>query len=204
MPETPLPTLKKIFIENTSKILFFTTLILVVLAGIVVYKKTNIYINQPVYYFADFAIFSCGDKQHELTAPKGLTESNGYQDRRNNFEGLGVEPKDVNLGNYFKVLGGWIDKYSFSFPSENGQLIFTENGSCDGQNPNKLQVFVYKVAGGKITQSKLEDPSIYTISPYPQVPPGDCIIIELDKIKDKTDKVCKSYSKALQQGKIYF
>jgi hypothetical protein len=64
-----------------------------------------------------------------------------------------------------------------------------------GNKPAQVQVFVYSYDSKSKTysQRKLYDPSAYTYAREPNVPAGDCIIVEFDEYKDRTDKLCKQY-----------
>jgi len=71
-----------------------------------------------------------------------------------------------------------------------------------------LQAFLYRIVnaypnqkkGFLYEQVKLENFADYVLSPYVNVPPGDCIIIEFDEEKDTTDKICETYSASIQKG----
>ena len=65
-----------------------------------------------------------------------------------------------------------------------------------------MQVFVYNTKDGVYTQQKLADPAAYKISPYSQVPAGDCIIVEYGPKKEQTDKLCRSYKVAEELDKV--
>lgn len=64
-----------------------------------------------------------------------------------------------------------------------------------GNKPAQVQVFVYSYDSKSKTysQRKLYDPSAYTYARESNVPAGDCIIVEFDEYKDRTDKLCKQY-----------
>lgn len=64
-----------------------------------------------------------------------------------------------------------------------------------GNKPAQVQVFVYHYDAKNKTysQEKLYDPSAYTYADEPNVPPGDCIIVEFDEYKERTDKLCEQY-----------
>ena len=49
-------------------------------------------------------------------------------------------------------------------------------------------------------EQKLIDFEGYLLSPYSNVPPGDCIIIEFSEEKDFTDKMCDTYRQSIQKG----
>ena len=79
-----------------------------------------------------------------------------------------------------------------------------------GEKGGKLQAFLLKVENPSalkkdefiFEQTKLENFENYILSPYAYVPPGDCIIIEFDVEKDKTDKICESYTVAIERGDL--
>ena len=51
-------------------------------------------------------------------------------------------------------------------------------------------------------QIKIDDFEEYIISPYSNIPPGDCIIIEFGPEKQLTDKICLPYKLAEEKGDI--
>jgi hypothetical protein len=65
---------------------------------------------------------------------------------------------------------------------------------CDNQAA-ELQTFVYRYdkATKTYSQSKLEDPKSYIMRDEATVPPGDCVIVEFDKPKARTNKLCEQY-----------
>lgn len=71
---------------------------------------------------------------------------------------------------------------------------FVDGQTCDGEY-SEVQVFVYKYdeATDTYAQAKLADPASYSISPEPNVPPGDCVIFEFGPSRDQTDKLCEQY-----------
>lgn len=102
-----------------------------------------------------------------------------------------------------------------------GQLeINLRSGQNCQQIPSELQIFVYQAdengqgyqqtkltPGVKINQpiSRLETEARelsqeqdYVYTPAESMPPGDCLIIELDVPKESTNKVCKSLIQACQ------
>ncbi len=68
------------------------------------------------------------------------------------------------------------------------------DGTCNG-NPAEVQVFVYTYdkKANTYSQKRIERPQDYTLRDEPQVPPGDCVIVEFDVSKERTDKLCKQY-----------
>lgn len=78
---------------------------------------------------------------------------------------------------------------------EDGPVMELKNGAdCNGQ-PAELQVFVYTYNKEDDTyrQRKLADPTSYLLRDEAIVPPGDCVIVEFDAAKDRTDKLCEQY-----------
>lgn len=73
---------------------------------------------------------------------------------------------------------------------------FTSNKStCAGQ-PAEVQVFAHKFdeATNTYHQEKVADPASYVIRDSSALgPPSDCIIVEFDVAKDRTDKLCEQY-----------
>ena len=92
-------------------------------------------------------------------------------------------------------------------PTDEGMLEMRNGESCNGRE-GKLQVFLYKVTNPDSSkkwiyrQEKLQDFDEYVLSPYSNVPPGDCIIIEFDSEKESTDKICASYTAAISRGEL--
>jgi len=51
-------------------------------------------------------------------------------------------------------------------------------------------------------QQKLENFEDYILSPHTSIPPGDCIIIEFDSDKEKTDHICETYKVSIERGDL--
>ncbi len=167
----------------------------------------------PVHWHADFEVWKCGEKldPHD---PTGLSNRIGtplfheHNDFRIHVEGVVLEKKDVNLGHFFKVIGGELTKDKMHMPLINNQEVTVNNGdTCNGK-PAKLQTFVYRVTNPSyvkdwdFVQQKIENFPEYVLAPYAYVPPGDCIIVEFDEEKEKTDKICETYKVAKQRGEL--
>ena len=190
--------------ENIKKILF-TGIVIPVLASTIFLTGSTIYLNSvsssggPVHWHADFEIWDCGQKL-ELADPQGFSNRVGsatfheHNDNRIHVEGVVVEKSEASLGRFFQFVGGNLYSDGFKIPTNKG-LIIRENGDlCPGGSEGTLQAFVYKTNGKTFRQEKLSDPVSYVLSPYGNVPPGDCIILEFEgEIKEKTDKLCDSY-----------
>lgn len=81
---------------------------------------------------------------------------------------------------------------------DKGAVLTLKNGEyCGGGDivPSELQVFVFKYDKPTKTyaQTKLSNPANYIIRDESTVPPGDCIIVEFDVPKTRTDKLCQQY-----------
>lgn len=79
--------------------------------------------------------------------------------------------------------------------SNKGPVLELANGvsSCGGTYA-ELQVFVYSLqTDDTYVQTKLADPSAYVMREESVVPPGDCVIVEFDRPKTTTDKLCLQY-----------
>ena len=165
-----------------------TLLVTFYLAGHTVYKNIHSETGGPVHWHADFEIWVCGEKL-DLVNPTGLKNKIGtplfheHDDDRIHVEGTVKSVEDVNVGSFFKTVGGKLTSDSFSYPIASGETINVRNGQLCENAPSELRVYV----NGK----QIEDPANYMYYPHPGVPPGDCIIVEFGaNLKDTTDKVC--------------
>lgn len=203
--------------QNKKWLLFLAITVPITIATIYA-AGTTIYLNHisttkgPVHWHADFEIWKCG-KNVDLINPRGLSNRVGtpvlheHQDNRIHVEGVVLKTKDVSLSAFFQMIGGSLTEEELRVPTNGGIVSLPRDGSCHAQ-PAKLQAFVYKVLNPEETgnwqyaQEKVGNFANYVLSPYSQVPPGDCIIIELNAEKEKTDKVCATYEAAFQRGEI--
>jgi hypothetical protein len=206
-------SLKAKKIKPEGKRTLFGAIAVCVLTPTLILILTTIYLNVssishgPVHWHADFEIWKCG-QEISLKDPKGLSNKLGtstlheHNDKRIHLEGLVMDKNDASLGNFFNVIGGELVNKKLSVPTNEGVLTL-QNGMNCGNQVRELQVFVYKTdKDGYFYQQKLKDPQNYIISPESNVPPADCIIIELDTPKDKTNKFCRSYKVAEEIGKL--
>lgn len=208
-------SLVALFFKNPSekiKYLLFGLIVTAVLANTLYLVGSTIYLNQvsatkgPVHWHADYEVWQC-DKELELEDPKGLSNKVGsetvheHNDKRMHFEGVMEDLRHGSLGHFFKEVGGSLDSEHFSMPTHEGMTTLESSQTCQDQQA-KLQVFVYKTNGKTFSQQKLDKPQDYIISPHSQVPPGDCVIIELDQEKEKTDKICNFYQVAVKKGEL--
>ncbi len=204
------------------KIFLFSTITIIVLLNTLYLTGSTLYINHksvsdgPVHWHADFEIWNCGN-QVNLKDPTGLSNSIGepvvheHNDNRIHIEGAILSMEEASLGYFFQAIGGNLQNNQAELlspinklvvPINDGYLTMKNGNNCLDNQPGHLQVFVYKTVNGVYTQQKLVDLPGYVISPQSQIPPGDCIIIEFDKLKGSTNKLCESYQVAEEGGKI--
>lgn len=78
---------------------------------------------------------------------------------------------------------------------KNKAVISASNDRGCGNTPAEVQAFVYTFdeSNNTYSQAKLDDPARYVMRDEPNVPPGDCLIIEFGAVKDRTNKLCLQY-----------
>lgn len=88
-----------------------------------------------------------------------------------------------------------MDRYVGEDPNGKMVLELRDGSLACGTERGQVQVFVYKFDEENDTyhQTKLEDPASYVIRDEEVVPPGDCVIVEFDRPKRETDKLCQQY-----------
>ncbi|MBI2040082.1 hypothetical protein HYT18_03340 [Candidatus Microgenomates bacterium] len=199
--------------SDKIKYLLFGVVVVVAVLTTVYLAGSTIYLNQqsqtggPVHYHADFEIYNCGQKV-EIKDPEGFSNKVGtevvheHNDNRIHIEGVILDEHDASLGHFVEQIGGELHEDHMAIPAEGG-LLEMENGQMCGNQEGNLQVFVYHTKGDSFSQRKLIDnPQDYIISPFGQIPPGDCIIIEFGPEKEKTDKLCTFYKVAKEKGEL--
>ncbi|MBI2667403.1 hypothetical protein HYX17_01375 [Candidatus Woesearchaeota archaeon] len=203
--------------KNNIKLILFLGIIIPVIIATVYTSYFTIKLNLeseekgPVHWHADFEIWNCGEKI-DLVNPEGMSNRVGnsvfheHGDNRIHVEGVVTDKKDVDLHSFFEVVGGNIEKDHMKVPTNKGSLELDDNDKCNGKDA-KLQAFLYKIINPddknfRFKQEKLDDFPEYVLSPYSNIPPGDCIIIEFDKHKEFTDKICETYKLAMQKGEL--
>ena len=164
----------------------------VYLAGHTVYENLISDTGGPVHWHADYEVWVCGEKL-DLINPSGLRNKIGsplfheHNDDRIHIEGTVISLHDVDLGEYFKVIGGELDSETgkLVYPIENKVVSVKDGDLCDDEAAT-LKVYVN---GKKI--DKYED---YLIYPDAFVPPGDCIMVIFDESNDEmTELLCPSW-----------
>ncbi len=197
--------MKKLLYGSFIAVTMLTTLFL---AGSTIYLNVISSSKGPVHWHADIEIWACG-REINLKDPTGLSNKIGtptlheHNDKRIHLEGVVVEPQDASLSRFFQVIGGKLERNVLHVPTNEGVMLLSSGISCGDGMVRELQFFVYKTdTDGYYTQEKIADPASYTISPEGNIPPGDCIIAELDAPKERTDRMCTSYRVAEQIGKL--
>jgi len=206
--------------DKTDKLkwLFFLAIIIPIVLTTVYMASSTIYLNLisetkgPVHWHADYEIWNCGEKI-KLIEPKGLSNRIGtpvfheHADSRMHVEGVVVDTAEVDLHNFFEVIGGSLTNDYLSVLTDE-RIIEISNGNLCNGNSGKLQVFLYKIKNPEDTknwefeQQKLNNFEDYILSPYSRIPPGDCIIIEFGEEKERTDHICETYKVAEQRGDL--
>lgn len=187
----------KIVDSKYKKLVFLAFVIPVLLstfylAGFTVHKNLNSETKGPVHWHADFEIWVCGEKI-DLVNPTGLANKIGtplfheHNDDRIHVEGTVNRVEDVNIGAFFKTVGGDLTTTSFKYPTSDGRMIDVTNGDNCGEQEGELKVYVNGV--------KNDNPADYMYYPHSGVPPGDCIIVEFgSNLEDTTDRVCNFWA----------
>ncbi len=83
-----------------------------------------------------------------------------------------------------------------SVDSEGRSILTAQNGlGCSTDGYAEIQAFLlrYNKESETYAQTKLSDPSGYVMRDESTVPPGDCVIVEFDMLKSRTDKLCQQY-----------
>lgn len=201
--------------QKSEKIKYFLfgAFLVVALANTIYLSGSTIYLNQksktggPIHWHADFEIWNCGEEIN-IKDPQGFSNKTGeevvheHNDNRMHFEGVLLDLHDASLSHFFESLGGSMSNTHLTVPTNNGLLTLKDGDLCKGQRA-KFQVFVYRTKGDTFFQQKLTDnPKDYLISPQSNIPPGDCVIVELDQPKGRTDKLCNFYKVAVNKGEL--
>lgn len=105
----------------------------------------------------------------------------------------------INLQHFIETVGGEISSSAISLMTNEGAVNYENGKQCNGF----LQVFVYKTENERVIQNKIENFLDYIPSPYSQVPPGDCIIIEFAEEKESTEHICETYRIAEEKGEAH-
>ena len=204
-----------LFVKNkpeSLKIILFSSILVVVLLATFYVAYMTITINLvsetkgPVHWHADFGIYECGERL-DLIDPQGASNRVGtsvfheHADNRIHVEGVIIDKRDADLHNFFRVIGGELTNTKLKLATNTGIVEVNDGDLCNGKQ-GKLQGFVYKTEGSKYHQFKLDKIQDYILSPHQLVPPGDCIIIEFDEEKERTENICETYRISIEKGEI--
>jgi len=201
--------------EFQKKALFILLTLIVVgvtvyFVGSTLYKNFSSVTKGPIHWHLDYEIYNCG-QQVDLIDPTGMSNKVGssvfheHNDNRIHIEGVVIKHSDINLKNYFAIVGGMLEKGLLKIPTNNGEVVMQDGALCNGQ-PATLQAFLFKTTNPKehnnwfFVQEKLENYPDYVMSQNAVIPPGDCIIFEFGPEKATTDHLCETYEVALRQG----
>jgi len=200
------------------KMLIFLGIIIPIIFATAYLGWSTIYLNLisetkgPVHWHSDFEIWNCGLKLDFIDAT-GFSNRVGnpvfheHGDDRIHVEGVVVDSKDFDLHSFIEVMGGSLDENSFKIKTTEGNVEMV-NGDLCKNNPGKLQAFLYKVTNPDdkknwvYEQQKLENFKDNILAPFSNIPPGDCIIIEFDIEKEKTEHICETYKVAIERGDL--
>jgi len=205
--------------NGTKKIMM--GLFIAVSVGVTLYLAAGtVYTNMisetggPVHWHADFEIWNCGTKL-DLIDPSGLSNRVGspeiheHGDDRIHVEGVLIRNDEARLHNFLELTGSEFTNDRFMLHTNGGYVEMSNGQACNGKE-GKLQAFLYRITnpstvtktGFIYEQVKLDNPEDYVPSPHINVPPGDCIIIELDEEKNSTEKICETYRIAIERGDV--
>ena len=182
--------------KKAKKVIFILIVIPVListgyLAGHTVYLNLVSETGGPVHWHADFEIWACGEKIH-LPGPENVFDNkvgtavfHHHDDDRIHVEGILLDKQDADLSQFFKTIGGSLTTESIGIPQHDKTVKVWRNGDLCGDQQASLKVYV----NGKLNPEAEE----YVISPYEQIPPGDCIIVDFSPGESETtEKVCET------------
>ncbi len=176
------------------------------IAGSTIYVNVLSTAKGPVHWHADFDVYDCGEKM-QMKESEGFSNRVGsskfhsHDDHRIHVEGVVIDPKEIELSSFFSVIGGMMTQNYMKIPINQGMVELKNGELCKGK-PGKIQAFVYTTKDNVFSQKKILNFEHYVLSPHSLVPPGDCIIIEFDEEKEKTEYLCETYKTALQRGEV--
>lgn len=156
------------------------------------YDTTASATKGPVHWHADYQVWVCGEKLDLINPrfPKNKIGSpllHEHNDDRIHVEGTVKNLDTITLGRYFAVVGGALTTDILSYPTAKGITTIANGDTCpNSPNPVAIKVLV----NGK----HVADPASHLLYPAALVPPGDCIIIQVDDSSaTTTDKRCTSW-----------
>ncbi len=160
------------------------------LAGYTINNNIVSVTKGPVHWHMDYQVWVCGERLN-LVDPKGMENKIGdhllheHNDGRVHVEGVVTSYDDVSLGNYFYTIGGKLSNDQLIYPTDDGVVEVANGQFCD-QLKSTLKVYV----NGKA----INNPQDFVMYPAPNVPPGDCVIIEFSPGNElTTNRTCDSW-----------
>ncbi len=98
---------------------------------------------------------------------------------------------DVPYGNISDI-----EQFKLKDPeTERYTLGLTNGDQCSGSTNTAVQAFLFHfdTATNTYHQMKLDNPASYIMRDESTVPPGDCLIVEFDVVKSRTERLCQQY-----------
>lgn len=88
-----------------------------------------------------------------------------------------------------------LEKYVTSSAEDSKKVLTVKDGMQCYDQPSEVQAFVYTYNKDDETysQKKLDNPAEYIMRDEPNVPPGDCVIVEFSPSKERTNYLCEQY-----------
>lgn len=184
-------------IKNSVKMLIFWLMVLPIIFSTLYISAMTIQENiisvtgGPVHWHADYEVWVCGQKL-DLINPEfprnkiGSPLLHEHNDDRIHVEGTVNDLKDVSLGKYFSVIGGFLTNERISYASSEGPISYSNGEKCPDGTTGEIKVYV--------NGQRLADYGNYVLYPDAYSPPGDCIIIEFGSTESvSTNKLCASW-----------
>ncbi len=187
---------KKEWPEGQKKILFGMIAVPIMLAtlylgGHTVYENMISVTKGPVHWHFDYQVWACGERL-DLIDPKFPSNKIGtpllheHNDDRAHVEGVVMQYEDVNLGSFFRTVGGELTDDTFTYVTNDGTKSFRNGDQCPEGSAGNLKVYV--------NGAQIENAAEYLYAQETLVPPGDCIIIEFSEdTSESTEKLCESW-----------
>ncbi|MBI3413159.1 MAG: hypothetical protein HY051_03705 [Candidatus Aenigmarchaeota archaeon] len=152
------------------------------LVGVTLLLNFNSATGGPVHWHADIEVWACGQLYHFVHST-GWDNKVGeplmhlHNDDRLHIEGVVVKMQDIELGGFFRAVGGSFTPESITMPTTTGVKKWSNNDLCNGKS-----AWLYMFVNDRL-EPKMDE---YIISPYTNVPPGDRIkIVFSEKPVDK-------------------
>ncbi|MBI4168152.1 MAG: hypothetical protein HY515_04295 [Candidatus Aenigmarchaeota archaeon] len=178
---------KKSLREKHKKIMFVLIAVSIAaatlyLVGVTLALNSISATGGPVHWHADIEVWACGERYH-FAHSQGWDNKVGtplmhlHNDDRLHIEGVVVRMQDVELGEFFRAVGGSFTPESITMPTTVGVKKWFNGDACNGK-----MAFLYMFVSNRL-ETKMSE---HVISPYSSVPPGDRIkIVFSEKPMDK-------------------